>query len=112
MAVTVRIPSMMRPLTGDAGTVPVDATTVGEALNELIAVHPRVAARLFDEQGRLRRFVNVFVGDEDIRFHRGLDTPTTDGTTVSILPAVSGGAGPGRPHHGPSRRLACPHGAG
>ncbi len=91
MSVTVRIPSMMRSLTGDAGTVAVDGATVGEALSALARAHPGVAGRLYDGDGKLRRFVNVFVGDEDIRFHEGLDTPVDDGTTVSILPAVAGG---------------------
>jgi molybdopterin synthase sulfur carrier subunit len=89
--VTVRIPSAMRSLTGDAGTVQVEAETVGGALRALTSVHPGVAGRLYDDEGKLRRFVNVFVGDEDIRFHEGLDTPVADGGTVSILPAVAGG---------------------
>ena len=91
--VTVRIPSAMRSLTADAGTVTVDAATVGEALAALVAAHPGMGARLYDDQGKLRRFVNVFVGDEDIRFERGLETPVADGVTVSILPAVAGGSG-------------------
>ena len=91
VAVTVRIPSTMRSLTGDAGTVEVEASTAGEALRALARAHPGVAGRLYDADGRLRRFVNVFVGDEDIRFHEGLETPLANGTTVSILPAVAGG---------------------
>jgi len=92
MAVTVRIPSPMRSLTSGRGTVAVDGATVGEALHALVAEHPGVATRLFDDQGKVRRFVNLFVGDEDVRFHEGLDTPVPDGGIVSILPAVAGGS--------------------
>ena len=91
-AVTVRIPSAMRSLTSGNGTVQVEASTVGAALRALAEVHPGVATRVFDESGTVRRFVNVFVGDEDVRFHQGLDTPVPDGGVVSILPAVAGGS--------------------
>ena len=90
--VRVRIPSAMRTVVDGAGTVDVDASTVGEALGALAAVHPAIGPRLFDDEGRLRRFVNVFVGDGDIRYHDGLATLVADGQTVSILPAVAGGA--------------------
>jgi len=89
--VTVRIPSAMRALTGGAGTVEVEAATVGGALGALTEVHPAVAGRLFDDQGRPRRFINVFVDEEDIRFASGLDTAVAEGQTISLLPAVSGG---------------------
>ena len=88
---TLRIPTQLRPLTGGAGEVTVDGSTVGEALKALDAAHPGFGERLFDEAGKLRRFVNVFVADEDIRFLDGLETPVEDGTTVSIIPAVAGG---------------------
>jgi molybdopterin converting factor small subunit len=88
---TLRIPTQLRTLTGGAGEVTVDGSTVGEALKALDAAHPGFGERLFDEAGKLRRFVNVFVADEDIRFLDGLDTPVEDGTTVSIIPAVAGG---------------------
>ena len=91
MAVTIRIPTQLRALAGGGSEVEVDATSVGEALKALDARHPGFAERLFDEQGELRRFVNVFVADEDIRFMQGLDTALDDGTTVSIIPAVAGG---------------------
>ena len=92
MAVTVRIPSAMRSLTGGDGTVQVEAATAGGALHALAEAYPGVATRVFDEDGKVRRFVNVFVGDEDVRFHQGLDTPVPDGGVVSILPAVAGGS--------------------
>ena len=65
--------------------------TVAEVLKQLEARHPGFAERLYDDQGQLRRFVNVFVADEDIRFLQGLDTPVTEGQVVSIVPAVAGG---------------------
>ena len=92
MAVTVRIPTQLRSLTGGTGEVSVEATTVGEALKALDARHPGFHERLFDDAGALRRFVNVFVSEEDIRFSEGLGTPVADGETVSIVPAVAGGA--------------------
>jgi molybdopterin converting factor small subunit len=88
---TLRIPTQLRTLTGGAGEVTVDGSTVGEALKALDAAHPGFGERLFDEDGKLRRFVNVFVADEDIRFLDGVDTPVDDKTTVSIIPAVAGG---------------------
>jgi molybdopterin converting factor small subunit len=88
---TVRIPTQLRELSGGAGEVTADGATVAEVLKNLEAAHPGFAERLFDEKGELRRFVNVFVSDEDIRFLDGVDTATADGTTVSIVPAVAGG---------------------
>ena len=88
---TLRIPTQLRTLTEGAGEVTVDGSTVGEALKALEANHPGFGERLFDDEGKLRRFVNVFVADEDIRFLDGLETPLEDGTTVSIIPAVAGG---------------------
>lgn len=91
MSVTVRIPTQLRPLVGGAGEVAVDASTVGEALKALDAAHPGFGERIFDEAGKLRRFVNVFVADEDVRFLQGLETSVAEGQTVSIVPAVAGG---------------------
>jgi molybdopterin synthase sulfur carrier subunit len=91
MSVTIRIPTQLRTLTGGAGEVEVDGATVGEALKALDAGHPGMADRLFDEGGNLRRFVNVFLTDEDVRFLEGLATPVADGQTLSIVPAVAGG---------------------
>ena len=79
MSVTVRIPTQLRTLTGGAGEVEVEGASVGEVLKALDAAHPGLADRLFDESGNLRRFVNVFLADEDVRFLDGLATPVTDG---------------------------------
>jgi molybdopterin converting factor small subunit len=92
MSVTVRIPTILRPLTGGAAEVAVDgATTLAEVIDRLDAGHSGIRGRVLDDDGRLRRFVNVYVGDEDVRFVSGLSTPTPDGTSVSIIPAVAGG---------------------
>lgn len=91
MAATVRIPTTLRTLTGGASEVSVDGSTVGEVLTALDAAHPGFADRLLDESGGLRRFVNVFVADDDVRFLQQLDTPVPDGETVAIIPAVAGG---------------------
>lgn len=91
MSVTVRIPTQLRELSGGAAELTTDGATVADVLQALEAAHPGFSERLFDDQGELRRFVNVFVADEDIRFLDGVNTPTADGTTVSIVPAVAGG---------------------
>ena len=91
MAVTVRIPTQLRSLSGEKAEVQVEASTVADALKALDSQHPGFAERLFDDKGELRRFVNVFVADEDIRFLQGIDTPLEAGTSVSIVPAVAGG---------------------
>jgi molybdopterin synthase sulfur carrier subunit len=91
VSVGVRIPTQLRTLTGGVGQVSVDGATVGEVLQALDVGHPGFAERLFDEGGQLRRFVNVFLADEDVRFLQGLDSPVTDGQTLSIVPAVAGG---------------------
>ena len=88
---TVRIPTQLRTLTAGKGEVVVDGATVGAVLKALDAAHPGIAERLFDDGGALRRFVNVFVADDDVRFEQGLDTPVTETQTVSIIPAVAGG---------------------
>jgi sulfur-carrier protein len=91
MAVTVRIPTQLRELSGGEAEVSADGATVADVLKDLEAKHAGFAERLFDDRGELRRFVNVFVADEDIRFLDGVGTPTPDGSTVSIVPAVAGG---------------------
>ena len=91
MSIKVRIPSQLRSLTGGSSEVSVEGGTVGEVLKGLDASYPGFHGRLFDDNGKLRRFVNVFVADEDVRFLQGLDTPLGAGTTVSIVPAVAGG---------------------
>ena len=91
MSLTIRIPTQLRTFTGGSGEVEVEATSVGDALKALDAAHPGLADRLFDESGQLRRFVNVFLADEDVRFLDGLATPVVEGQTLSIVPAVAGG---------------------
>jgi molybdopterin synthase sulfur carrier subunit len=91
MSVTVRIPTTLRPLAGGSSEVQVDGSTVGQVLGNLDAAHPGFRDRLLDEDGGLRRFVNVFVADDDVRYLQGLDTPVPDGETVAIIPAVAGG---------------------
>jgi len=91
VSVTVRIPAQLRTLTGGAGELSVAAGTVRGVIKALEADHPGFETRLLDDEGALRRFVNVFVADEDVRFLEGLDTDVADGQTVSIVPAVAGG---------------------
>ena len=91
MPVTVRIPTQLRPLAGGNSEVSAGGDTVAEVLKALEAAHPGFSDRLFDDTGRLRRFVNVFLADEDIRFLDGIDTAVPDGATLSIVPAVAGG---------------------
>jgi molybdopterin converting factor small subunit len=91
MSVNVRVPTQLRTLTGGAGEVAVEGSTVGEVLKGLDAAHTGFAERIFDDSGGLRRFVNVFLADEDVRFLDGLATPVADGQTLSIVPAVAGG---------------------
>jgi MoaD family protein len=90
MAVTVKIPAQLRPAAGGAAEEAVDGATVGEVLDGLFARHGELRERIF-EDGSLRRFVNVYVGGEDIRFLSGLETQVADGSEVTILPAVAGG---------------------
>ena len=91
MSASVRIPSQLRTLTGGETLVETEGSTVGEVLKALDAAHPGFADRLFDADGGLRRFVNVFLADEDVRFLQGLATPVAEGQTLSIVPAVAGG---------------------
>ena len=91
MSVTVRIPTQLRELSGGNAEVGAESGTLASVLQGLETAHPGFRERLFDEQGELRRFVNVFVDDEDIRFLDGVDTEVKDGATVSIVPAVAGG---------------------
>jgi molybdopterin synthase sulfur carrier subunit len=91
MSVTVRVPTTLRTLTAGASEVAVDGATVGDVLDNLEAAHPGFKSRLLDDEGNLRRFVNVFVADDDVRFLDGLGTPVPDGETVAIIPAVAGG---------------------
>ena len=92
MSATVRIPTILRTYTGGAGEVTVDGSTLSEVLDSLEGNHPGIRARILDDSGALRRFVNVYVGDDDVRFIGGLDAQVAEGTKISIIPAVAGGA--------------------
>ena len=89
--VTVRVPTQLRSLTGGVGEVPIDGSDVGSVLKALDVAYPGFGERLFDEAAKLRRFVNVFLADEDVRFLDGMTTPVLDGQVLSIVPAVAGG---------------------
>ncbi len=90
MAVKVSIPTPLRPQANDQATVLVEAANVAEALKKLIEIHPAMGSKLF-ENGNLRRFVNIFVNDEDVRYLEQLETVVKDGDEVAIIPAVAGG---------------------
>jgi len=96
VAVSVRIPVLLRAVTGGAGEVSAEGRTVAELIDNLEARYPGIKARLYDEEGQLRRFINIYVNAEDIRFLRGADTPLKDGDEVSIVPAIAGGLAPVR----------------
>jgi molybdopterin converting factor small subunit len=91
MSATVRIPTILRTFTSGAGEVTAEGTTLREVLNDLESSHPGIRDRILDETGALRRFVNVYVGDDDVRFIGGLDAEIADGARISIIPAVAGG---------------------
>lgn len=91
MSVTVRIPTTLRPLSGGVSTVQVEGSTLAEVLLALNNAHPGFSDRLFDQEGKLHKFVNVFVADDDVRYLDGLNTKVPSGETVSIIPAVAGG---------------------
>lgn len=91
MTVSVRIPSVLRNLTAGKETIEVMATTIDEALAAVEGAYPGIKARLCDETGKLRRFVNVFVGEEDIRFLDGQKTTLKDGDLIDVVPAIAGG---------------------
>ena len=90
MAVEVRIPTILRTYTGDQKSVDATGDSLSALIDDLEASHPGLKDRLI-ENGDLRRFVNVYVNDEDVRFLGGLETPLSDGDSVTILPAVAGG---------------------
>ena len=91
MSVSVRIPTILRSYTGGTAVVTGPAGTVREVIAGLDAEYPGIGGRLLDDGGQLRRFVNVYVGDDDIRLAQGLDTPVPPGGQVSVIPAVAGG---------------------
>jgi sulfur-carrier protein len=91
MSATVRIPTILRTYTGGQAEVPADGTVLADVIESLEKNHPGISARILDDTGKLRRFVNVYVDDDDVRFSEGLQTPVADGASVSIIPAVAGG---------------------
>jgi MoaD family protein len=88
----VRIPPVLRPKTGGQPEVEADGGNVGEVLKALTAAHPDTSEQLFDSEGELNRYVNVYLNDEDVRVLDGLETSVKDGDSVVILPAMAGGA--------------------
>ena len=91
MSVNVRIPTILRTYTEGASEVTAEGGTLTEVLDDLEANHTGIKARVLDEEGKLRRFVNVYVGNDDVRFLDGLESPTPEGAQISIIPAVAGG---------------------
>lgn len=91
MSISVKIPTILRTYTGGASEVTVSGDTLNDALGSLDAQFPGIGTRVIDDEGRLRRFVNVYVNDDDVRFLEDLATATPDGTSISIIPAVAGG---------------------
>jgi molybdopterin converting factor small subunit len=89
--VTVRVPTILRTYTGGEAQVRARGSTVAEVLESLDATYPGIRARVVDEEGRLRRFLNVYVDNDDVRFADGLDTRTPEGASLSVIPAVAGG---------------------
>lgn len=92
MAVEVRLPTILRSAAGGSATVFADGATVGELLDDLVRRFPAMEGQLVTASGELHRFVNVYVNDDDVRYMDKLDTKVSDGDTLSILPAVAGGA--------------------
>jgi len=91
MAKNVRIPTPLRKLTNNEEIVQIKAATIGEAIVELQSRYPGIKERLVDDNGEVRRFVNVYVNEEDIRFLQNQKTPLNDGDEISIIPAIAGG---------------------
>ena len=91
MSVSVRIPTILRTYTGGESEVSAEGANLAEVLEDLDAKFGGIKGRILDEDGKLRRFVNVYVGNDDVRFQDDLATPTPDGTEISVIPAVAGG---------------------
>ncbi len=90
--IKVRIPTPLRPMTGGKGEIEITGNSVGDMIEQLNTSHPGLKDRLCDEHGEVRRFINIYVNEEDIRFLTGKDTPLKEGDEVSIIPAIAGGA--------------------
>jgi molybdopterin converting factor small subunit len=93
MAVTIQVPTALRSFTDRQGEIKVEGATAGEAVAALAAAHPAIKPHLFQEDGGLRSFINVFVGEINIKKLQGLDTPLADGAVIMLVPAIAGGAG-------------------
>jgi MoaD family protein len=91
MAVTVKLPTILRKFAGDQARVPAEGATLSEVLKDLESRHPGITKNVIAEDGGLHRFINVYLNDEDVRYLGSLETEVADGDTVSILPAVAGG---------------------
>ena len=91
MAVTVSIPTALRQYAGGSPNIQLASGSVGQLLASLVEQHPQLGKQLYNEQGQLRSFVNIYVGDEDIRYLQGTDSVVPDGETLSIIPAIAGG---------------------
>jgi molybdopterin converting factor small subunit len=91
VSVSVRIPTILRTYTGGESEVTAEGATLADVLNDLESSYAGIRARILDDSGDIRRFVNVYVGNDDVRFLEGLGTATPDGTQLSIIPAVAGG---------------------
>ncbi len=91
MSVQVRVPTILRTYTEGESEVSADGTTLSDVLTSLDSRFPGIRSRIVDEQGALRRYINVYVGTDDARFVQGLQTPTPDGSQISVIPAVAGG---------------------
>ena len=91
MSVIVRVPTILRSYTGGEAEVAGEGATLNDVLHDLETRHSGILTRVLDDNGKIRRFVNVYVNEEDVRFEQGLETPTPAGTAVSILAAVAGG---------------------
>jgi molybdopterin converting factor small subunit len=91
MSATVRIPTILRTYTKGAGEVTADGAKLSEVLESLESSYPGIRGRILDDAGALRRFVNIYVGEEDVRFVGGLEAEIADGARLSIIPAVAGG---------------------
>ena len=96
MEVHVRIPTPLKKLAGERDVIKAEGKTVGEVLQWLTETYPGLKERLQDEQGGVRRFINIYVNDEDIRFNQNLETPVKEGDQISIIPAIAGGSSPKR----------------
>ena len=99
---TIRIPTPLRSYTSGNGVVAVKGATVGEAMRDLIVQYPALQVHLYNNQGELRPFVNLFIGEENVRDLQGLDTQLDGEETLMLLPSVAGGSGRTKPGPGPS----------